>query len=56
MLFEKTGRRSDARRAFLNAESICAALPPETEMPHTDGERAGRLAEAARARAAKLTE
>jgi chemotaxis protein methyltransferase CheR len=50
-------RRADlaaARRGYRNARSLAAALPPDAVVPLTDGERAGRLAEAAAAQLALL--
>ena len=37
-----------ALRAFRTAEALCAALPPETVVPLSEGDRAGQLAEVAR--------
>ncbi len=41
------GDLAGARRAFRNARDLCASLPPDQVVPLSDGERAGRLAEAA---------
>ena len=38
-----------ARRAFRNAANLLAAMPPDAVVPCSDGERAGRLVEMARA-------
>ncbi|WP_225411911.1 CheR family methyltransferase [Stigmatella hybrida] len=43
-------RRNDtagAARAFRSAEELCAALPPDTAVPLSEGERAGSLARVA---------
>ncbi|SEU37699.1 CheR family methyltransferase [Stigmatella erecta] len=43
-------RRNDtagAARAFRSAEELCAALPPDTPVPLSEGERAGSLARVA---------
>jgi chemotaxis protein methyltransferase CheR len=53
-LLERYGDEEGARRAFRNALELCAARPANEEVPLADGERAGRLAEAARARLALL--
>jgi chemotaxis protein methyltransferase CheR len=53
-LLERRGDEAGARRAYRNARDLCAARPPEEEVPLTDGEHAGRLAEAADARLALL--
>lgn len=44
-----------ALRALRNAERLLAACPEDTEVPASDGERAGRLLAAARAHVALLT-
>jgi hypothetical protein len=36
------------------AETLCAALPPETALPLAEGERAGRLTEVARSERRRL--
>ncbi|MDC0712712.1 protein-glutamate O-methyltransferase CheR [Stigmatella sp. ncwal1] len=36
-----------AQRAFRAAEELCAALPPDSPVPLSEGERAGRLAQVA---------
>jgi chemotaxis protein methyltransferase CheR len=43
-----------ASRSFRNARDLCAALPPETPLPLSDGELAGRVAEAAEAHLAVI--
>ena len=48
------GDLSGARRAYRNARDLCAACPPDQVLPLSDGERAGRLAEAAEAQLALL--
>jgi chemotaxis protein methyltransferase CheR len=48
------GDRTGARRAYRNARDLCAMRPAEEEVPLADGERAGRLAEAAAAHLAIL--
>jgi chemotaxis protein methyltransferase CheR len=55
-ILERRGDREGARRAFRNALDLCAARPADEDVPLSDGERAGRLAEAARARLALLHE
>jgi chemotaxis protein methyltransferase CheR len=55
-ILERRGDMAGARRAFRNARDLCAGRPADEEVPLTDGERAGRLAEAARARLALLSE
>jgi chemotaxis protein methyltransferase CheR len=51
-------RRSDdpraARRGYRNAQALAAALDPDTIVPLTEGERAGRLADAAAVQLALL--
>ncbi len=44
----RLGDADGARRAFRNAERLLAAMPPETVVPASDGEPAGRLVEMAR--------
>ena len=44
-----------ARRAFRNAERLLLALPPDTIVPASDGEPAGRLTKMARAQLAFLS-
>jgi chemotaxis protein methyltransferase CheR len=53
-ILRRQGDTAGARRAFRTAESLCAALPPETLVPLGDGERAGHLAEVARAEHTRL--
>jgi len=48
-VLRRLGDTSGALRAFRSAEALCAALQPETAVPLAEGERAGRLAEVARA-------
>ncbi len=55
-ILERRGDMAGARRAFRNARDLCAARPADEEVPLTDGERVGRLAEAACARLALLNE
>jgi chemotaxis protein methyltransferase CheR len=55
-ILRRQGDTAGARRAFRTAESLCATLPPETPVPLGDGERAGRLAEVARAEHTRLDE
>jgi len=53
-MLTRCGNRTEARRAYRNAHSLCAALPGDAVVPLSDGERAGRLAEAAAAQMAVL--
>jgi chemotaxis protein methyltransferase CheR len=55
-ILEQCGDAAGARRAYRNARALCAARAADEEIPLADGERAGRLAEAARARLALLGE
>jgi chemotaxis protein methyltransferase CheR len=48
------GDRAGAWRAFRNAHDLCAALPPEAPLPLSDGEPAGRLADASARQMARL--
>jgi chemotaxis protein methyltransferase CheR len=48
------GDPAGAWRAFRNARDLCAALPPEELLPLSDGEPAGRLADAASRQMARL--
>jgi chemotaxis protein methyltransferase CheR len=50
----RRGDRAGARRAYRNARDLCAARPADEVIPLSDGERAGRLAEAAAAQLAIL--
>ncbi|MDA0588113.1 MAG: hypothetical protein O3C17_08885 [Planctomycetota bacterium] len=43
MILQRSGRTQDAGRSFRNAARICQRLPPETVIPLSDGEQAGRL-------------
>jgi chemotaxis protein methyltransferase CheR len=52
----RLGDTDGARRAFRNAERLLAALPPDTVVPASDGEPAGRLLEMARVQMRLLTE
>ncbi|MGZ3457817.1 MAG: CheR family methyltransferase [Archangium sp.] len=53
-ILRRQGDTAGARRAFATAESLCAALPPDTPLPLADGERAGRLEAVARAERTRL--
>ncbi|KFA89318.1 CheR family methyltransferase [Archangium violaceum] len=53
-ILRRQGDTAGARRSFHTAESLCASLPPETLVPLGDGERAGHLAEVARAERTRL--
>jgi chemotaxis protein methyltransferase CheR len=53
-IMERCGDDEQARRAFRNAVDLCASGPADEELPLAEGERAGRLAQAARARLALL--
>jgi chemotaxis protein methyltransferase CheR len=46
-LLWRRGDPAGGRRAYRNAHALCAARPPDEIVPLSDGERAGRLAEAA---------
>ena len=46
-ILQRRGALHDAQRCFRNARDLCAARPPDEIVPLTDGEAAGRLAEAA---------
>jgi chemotaxis protein methyltransferase CheR len=50
----RRGDKAGARRAYRNARDLCAARPADEVVPLSDGERAGRLAEASAARLAVL--
>ncbi len=50
----RRGDRAGARRAYRNARDLCAARPADEVVPLSDGEHAGRLAEAAAAQLAIL--
>jgi len=50
----RLGDDAGARRALRNAERLLASQSPDAEVPASDGERAGRLAAAARAQLALL--
>jgi chemotaxis protein methyltransferase CheR len=52
----RLGDLAGARRAYRNARDLCAARPPDEVVPLSDGEHAGRLAEAAAAQWALLTD
>jgi len=45
----RTEDRAGAHQSFRNARALCAQLPPDTPVRLADGQRAGRLAEAAQA-------
>lgn len=53
-ILRRLGDRDGARRAFRNARDLCAARPADEVVPLADGERAGRLAEAAGVQVAQL--
>ncbi len=46
-LLHRRGDLSGARRAYLTARDLCRARPTDEQVPLSDGESAGRLAEAA---------
>src|SRR5262249_16602021 len=46
-LLRRRGDLAGARRAYRNAHALCAARPTDEVVPLSDGEHAGRLAEAA---------
>jgi chemotaxis protein methyltransferase CheR len=48
-ILRRLGRPAGARRAYRNARDLCAARPADEVVPLSDGEHAGRLAEAAAA-------
>jgi chemotaxis protein methyltransferase CheR len=53
-LLRARGDWAGARRAYRNARDLCVARPPDEIVPLSDGEPAGRLAEAAAAELALL--
>ncbi len=53
-IFRRLGDHEAAWRAFRNARDLCRAQPADAVVPLADGERAGRLAEAAADRLAVL--
>jgi chemotaxis protein methyltransferase CheR len=53
-LLARRADRIGARRAWENVRSLCAALPPDADLPLADGERAGALAEVAAVHLAML--
>jgi chemotaxis protein methyltransferase CheR len=53
-LLARSGDLTGARRAYRNAHDICRIRPADEETPLSDGESAGRLAEAAAAQRAVL--
>ncbi|MET0595127.1 MAG: CheR family methyltransferase, partial [Polyangiaceae bacterium] len=48
-ILAKRGDREEAARAFRNARDLAAFAPPLDDVPFADGEKAGRLADFARA-------
>ena len=50
----KRGERDEALRAFRNARELAGSAPSDDLVPFTDGERAGRLADFARAQIEQL--
>ncbi|MBV9124765.1 MAG: chemotaxis protein CheR [Planctomycetes bacterium] len=53
-LLRRQGDRAGAQRAFRNVIKLCAERPAEEVVPFSDGEHAGRLAEAGRSELAIL--
>jgi chemotaxis protein methyltransferase CheR len=53
-ILRRQGDTAGALRAFRTAESLCATLPEDAPVPLADGDRAGRLAEVARAERTRL--
>ena len=53
-ILERAGDPAGARRAYRNARDLCRARPADEPAPLSDGEPAGRLAEAAAAQLAIL--
>ncbi|MFY0527949.1 CheR family methyltransferase [Archangium gephyra] len=53
-ILRRRGDSAGARRAFRTAESLCARLPPDAPVLLADGERAGHLAEVARAERTRM--
>jgi chemotaxis protein methyltransferase CheR len=53
-ILRRLGERDSARRAYRNAYKLCVARPADEVVPLTEGERAGRLSEAAEAELALL--
>lgn len=43
IILQRSGKIQEAERSFRNALRICRRLPPETVIPLSDGEHAGRL-------------
>ena len=56
MILGRLGDRRGAASAYARVISLCDRRPADEEVPLSDGERAGRLAEAARAQVAALAE
>src|SRR5262249_26301708 len=50
----RRGDQAGARRCYRNARDLCRMLPAHTVVPFSDGEHAGRLAEAAAGQLALL--
>jgi chemotaxis protein methyltransferase CheR len=55
-VLRRLGDTEGAVRAFRSAELLCAALPEDAPVPLADGERAGTLAQVARAERERLEE
>jgi chemotaxis protein methyltransferase CheR len=53
-ILQRHGNRKGAWRAYRNAHDLCAARPEDEIVPLSDGEPAGRLAEAARVQMQRL--
>jgi len=53
-ILHRHGDEEGARRAYRQARDLCAARPPDELVPLADGERCGRLAEAAEVHMALL--
>ena len=53
-LLKRRGDREGARRAYRNAHELCSGRPSQEEVPLSDGELAGALAEAARLQMERL--
>ncbi|MBU8897947.1 protein-glutamate O-methyltransferase CheR [Corallococcus sp. M34] len=54
-VLRQEGDTAAAARAYGEAEALCRRLPPDSPVPLGEGERAGRLADVARAERRRLT-
>jgi len=53
-VLRRNGDTAGAVKAWREAELLCAALPPDAPVPHSDGESARRLAEVARGERSRM--